>query len=135
MNTKMIARVLAGIVALACLVIGIRYMFAPAGVLEGAGFDPAGVSILGLSTLRAVVGGAFLAFAIIVGVHTVRDGEDTMIRFMVLFWLLYTVGRIVGIVADGVVENTIRSAVPGVLLLLLSIGSVVFFSKSEAASA
>ena len=42
MNTKMIARILAGIVALLCLLIGARYMFAPASILEGAGFDPAG---------------------------------------------------------------------------------------------
>lgn len=135
MNTKMIARGLAGLVALACLAIGARYMFAPAGILEGAGFDPAGVSVAGLSTLRAVVGGAFLTFAITVGIHTVRDGDDQMIRFMVLFWLLYTVGRVIGIVSDGVIENTIRSAIPGVILLLVSIGSVVMFKKNETAKA
>ena len=133
MNTKMIARILAGIVALLCLFIGVRYMFAPAGVLEGAGFDPAGVSELGLSTLRAVVGGAFLMFAFVIGVHSVRDGEDMAMRFVVLFWLLYSVGRIVGMVADGVVDGTIRSAVPGFVALLVSIGSVVMFSRSKAA--
>ena len=133
MNTKTIARSLAGLVALACLLIGARYMFAPAGILEGAGFDPVGTSIAGLSTLRAVVGGAFLAFAIIVGVHTVRDGEDEMIRFMVLFWLLYTIGRVVGIIADGIGETTIRSMIPGVVLLILSISSVVLFSRSKTA--
>ena len=106
MNTNMIARGLAGLVALACLAIGLLYMFNPAGVLEGAGFDPAGVSVLGLSTLRAVVGGAFITFAIVVGLHTVRKGDDEMIRLMVLFWLMYTVGRVVGIVSDGIVENT-----------------------------
>ena len=135
MNTKTIARILAGLVVLACLAIGLRYMFAPAGILEGAGFDPEGVSILGLSTLRAVVGGTFLTFAIIVGVHTVRDGNDEMIRMMVLFWLLYTVGRVVGMVNDGIVENTIRSAIPGVVLLVVSITSVVLFSRGKAAEA
>ena len=134
MNTKMIARVLAGLVALACLAIGARYMFAPAGVLEGAGFDP-NTGELGLSTLRAVVGGAFLTFAITLVMHTVRDGDDTMIRFMVLFWLLYTVGRVTGMIADGVVDNTIRSAIPGVVLLIVSIASVSLFSKSKAAEA
>ncbi len=134
MNTKTIARVLAGLVALACLLIGARYMFAPAGILEGAGF-PTDLSAGGLSTLRAVVGGAFIAFAIIVGVHTVRDGEDEMIRFMVLFWLLYTVGRVVGIVADGVGETTIRSMIPGIVLLVVSIGSVVMFARSKTAEA
>ncbi|MEM7132226.1 MAG: DUF4345 family protein [Chloroflexota bacterium] len=135
MNTKTIARILAGLVALACLAIGILYMFNPGRVLEGAGFDPVGVSVLGFSTLRAVVGGAFLTFAIIVGIHTVRDGDDEMIRMMVLFWLIYTVGRVVSMVADGVVENTIRSAVPGVVLLILSIGSVALFSRSKSAEA
>ena len=135
MNTNMIARGLAGLVALACLAIGLLYMFNPAGVLEGAGFDPAGVSILGLSTLRAVVGGAFITFAIVVGLHTVRKGDDEMIRLMVLFWLMYTVGRVVGIVSDGIVEGTIRSAVPGVLLLIISIASVVLFSRGKAAEA
>ena len=133
MNTRTIARVLAGIVALLCLAIGARYMIAPAGILEGAGFDPAGVSVLGLSTLRAVVGGAFLMFAIVITVHSVRDGEDMTMRFIVLFWLLYTVGRIVSMMADGVVDGTIRSAIPGVVALLLSIMSVVMFSKSKTA--
>lgn len=133
MNTKTAARILAGIVALLCLLIGARYMFAPAGVLEGAGFDPAGVSIAGLSTLRAVVGGTFLMFAIVIGVHSVRDGEQMPMRFIVLFWLLYTAGRIISMVVDGVGDGTIRSAVPGVIALLLSIGSVVMFSKSNLA--
>ena len=132
MNTNTIARGLAALVALLCLVIGARYMFAPAGILEGAGF-PTDLSPAGLSTLRAVVGGAFLAFAVIVGVHTVRDGEDEMIRFMVLFWLLYTVGRVVGMIADGVGDTTIRSAVPGVVALIISIASVVMFSRAKAA--
>ena len=133
MNTKTAARILAGIVALLCLLIGARYMFAPAGVLESAGFDPAGVSIAGLSTLRAVVGGTFLMFAIVIAVHSVRDGEQMTMRFIVLFWLLYTVGRIISMVVDGVGDGTIRSAVPGVIALLLSIGSVVMFSKSDSA--
>ena len=110
-------------------------MFNPAGVLEGAGFDPAGVSVAGLSTLRATIGAAFLTFAITVGIHTVRDGDDEMIRFMVLFWILYAVGRVVSMIADGVIDVTIRSAVPGVVLLLLSIGSVVMFRKSAVAEA
>lgn len=133
MNTNTIAKVLAAIVALLCLVIGARYMFAPAGVLEGAGFDPAGVSVLGLATLRAVFGGAFLMFTITIMAHSVRDGQDTAMRFAVLFWLLYTVGRIVSMVADGVVDGSIRSAIPGFVALLLSIGSVVMFSKSKTA--
>ena len=132
MNTKMIARVLAGLIALVCLLIGARYMFTPVGVLEGAGF-PADVGVMGLSTLRAVVGGAFLMFAIVIGVHSVRDGEDMAMRFIVLFWLLYSVGRIIGMVSDGVVEGPIRSAVPGFVLLLVSIASVVLFAKSKTA--
>ena len=54
-------------------------------------------------------------------------------RFIVLFWLLYSVGRIIGMVSDGVVEGTIRSAVPGFVLLLVSIASVVLFAKSKTA--
>ena len=132
MNTKTIARVLAGLVALACLLIGARYMFAPAGILEGAGF-PADLSAGGLSTLRAVIGGAFIAFAIVVGLHTVKDGDDEMIRFMVLFWLLYIVGRVVGMISDGIGETTIRSVIPGVVLLIVSISSVVMFARSKSA--
>ncbi len=132
MNKNTVAKVLAGLVGLLCLLVGARYMFTPVAVLETAGFDPAGVSIAGLSTLRAVVGGAFLMFAIVIMVHSVRDGEHMTMRFMVLFWLLYTVGRIISMVVDGVGDGTIRSAVPGVIALLLSIGSVVLFSKSEA---
>ena len=133
MNMKMIAKVLAGIIALLFLVFGARYMFDPAGILDAAGFDPAGVSVLGLSTLRATVGASWVTFGILIIMHSVRAGEDGAMRFAVLFLLLSVIARIISMVADGVVDGTVRNLVPVSLMLIVSIASVVLFSKSEAA--
>ena len=132
MNTKLIAKILAGIIALMFLVFGARYMFAPAGILDTAGFDPAGVSVLGLSTLRATVGASWLTFGILIVMHSVRAGEDGAMRFAVLFLLLSVIARIISMVADGVVDGTVRNLVPVSLMLIVSIASVILFSRSEA---
>ncbi len=129
MNTNTIAKVLAAIVALLCLVIGTRYMFAPAGVMARAGIET--VNNLGMATIRAFIGGGFLTFGILLVMHTVINQETGALRFAILFLLLSIVGRVISLVADGSSVLAIRNLVPVSIIVIVSIVSLVLYLRSE----
>ena len=81
-----VARGLAAIIALAFLIFGVRYMFAPAGLMASAGLEA--VSGLGFATVRALIGASFLTFGILLVMHTVVNQETGSLRFTILFLLL-----------------------------------------------
>ena len=69
-----VARILAGVIALLYLVFGIRFMFLTDGAMASAGLEA--VNILGMATARAFIGGGFLAFGILLVMHTVLNQEN-----------------------------------------------------------
>ena len=81
-----VARVLAGLIALLFLFFGVRYMFAPAGLLETAGL--VATSEFGLATVRALIGGSFLTFGILIIMHVVLHQNHGVLRMTILFLLL-----------------------------------------------
>ncbi len=119
---RMAARVIAGIVALAFIIFGVRYMFAPAALMEAGGLEA--VSSLGMANVRALIGGSFLTFGILIVMHTVVHQETGSLRFAILFLLLSIVGRIVSLIADGADGGATRNMVPAIILFLASIGSL-----------
>ena len=123
------AKGLAGIVALLFFVFGIRYMFFPAGLLESAGLEATGA--LGFATLRALIGGSFLTFGILIVMHVIVSENHGVMRMVILFLLLSIVGRIVSLVADGSDGGAIGNLIPVTLLLIGSIASLVLFLRSE----
>jgi hypothetical protein len=127
-----IAKALSGLIALLFLLFGVRYMFAPASVMESAGLVAA--SELGLSTVRALIGGGFLTFGILLVMHVVLHENHGVLRMAILFLLLSLVGRIVGIFADGSSAEVIRNLIPVSGMLVVSIISLVLFLRSEAAT-
>ena len=124
-----IARGLAGIIALLFLVFGALYMFAPEGVMARAGIET--VSNLGTATIRAFIGGSFLAFGILLVMHTVVNQETGALRFAILFLLLSIVGRVVSLFADGSSTLAIRNLVPVSLMVIVSIVSLVLFLRTN----
>ena len=104
-------------------------MFAPAPLMESAGIEA--VSALGFATVRALIGGGFLTFGILLVMHTVVNQETGSLRFAILFLLLSIIGRIVSLVADGADPESIRNIVPAAILLIGSIASLVMFLRSE----
>lgn len=126
---RTVARVLAGLVALAFLFFGARYMFAPAGLLAGAGLEV--TSSLGLANIRALIGGSFLTFGILIVMHTVVNQETGSLRFAILFLLLSIIGRIISLVADGSDGGAVQNMIPAIVLFLASVGSLVMFLRSE----
>ncbi len=126
---KTVARVLAGLIALLFLVVGFRYMFFPDALMARSGLEA--VSVLGMATVRAFIGGGFLTFGILLVMHTVINQETGALRFTILFLILSIVGRIVSLIADGAGPVVLRNFVPVSIMLIVSIASLVLFLKSE----
>ncbi|MEO0564641.1 MAG: DUF4345 family protein [Chloroflexota bacterium] len=126
---KNTAKALAAVIALLFFVFGVRYMFAPAGVLEAAGLEA--TSILGLATARALIGGSFLTFGILIVMHVIVSENHGVMRMVILFLLISIIGRVLGLFIDGINPEAIRNLVPVSLMLLVSIGSLVLFIRGE----
>ena len=127
-----VARLLAGLIALLFLFFGVRYMFAPAGLLETAGL--VATSEVGLATVRALIGGSFLAFGILIVMHVVLHQNHGVLRMAILFLLLSIVGRVVSLVADGSSSEAIRNLIPVSGMMVVSIISLVLFLRAEVGS-
>lgn len=128
-----LAKILAGLIALLFLIFGIRYMFAPASMLEAAGL--AATSEVGFATVRALIGGSFLAFGILIVMHVVLHENHGVLRMAILFLLLSIVGRIISLFVDGSSSEAIRNFVPVSVMFVVSIISLVLFLRSEDAAA
>ena len=125
-----VAKALSGLIALLFLFFGVRYMFAPAGMMESAGL--VATSELGLATVRALIGGGLITFGILIVMHVVLHENHGVLRMAILFLLLSLVGRIVGIFVDGLSPDVIRNLVPVLGMLVVSIIALALFLRSEA---
>ena len=97
--------------------------------MESGGLEA--VSSLGVANVRALIGGAFLTFGILLIMHTVINQQTGALRFTILFLLLSIVGRIVSLVADGSDGEAVRNMIPAIILFIVSIASLVMFLRSE----
>ena len=127
-----IARGLAGIVALLFIIFGLRYMFTPLAMMESGGLEA--INALGVSNVRALIGGSFLTFGILIVMHTVIHQETGSLRFAILFLLLSIVGRIISLIVDGSDGDVVRNMIPAIILFIGSIGTLVIFQKGEVAT-
>lgn len=125
---RSIARGLAAVIALLFIGFGLAYMFSPEGRLTGV--DLEATSNLGLATIRAFVGGGFLAFGILLVMHTVIGQDTGALRFAILFLLLSIVGRVVSLIDDGTGNDAITNLVPVTLMLAVSVASLVLFLRT-----
>ncbi|MEM7034534.1 MAG: DUF4345 family protein [Chloroflexota bacterium] len=128
---RLVARILAGVIAFLFLLFGFRYMFFPDALMTTSGIDA--VNILGMATIRAFIGGGFLTFGILLVMHTVINQETESLRFAILFLILSIVGRIVSLIADGSDPSALRNFVPVSIMVIVSIASLVLFLRSEPA--
>lgn len=116
---KLIARLLLGLVSLFMLANGVRLMFDPTGALAGLLVDAN--SAEALSNVRALWGGAITAIGISVAIAAVTCKIENA-RTAVLFTFMLVVGRIAGMVMDGIFDRAIvYTIVPVVVFLVLLI--------------
>ena len=127
------ARVLAGVIALLYLAFGVRFLFFPESALQTAGLDAGG--LLGLANTRALLGGSFAAFGVLLIMHTVVHQQTGALRFAILHLLLTLVGRVVGLGVDGVDPLVLRNLIPVSVMIAVSVISLRLFLKTEPAPA
>ena len=125
-----IARALAAVIAALFILFGLLYMFGPEGRMAAS--DLEATSALGLATVRALIGAAFLTFGIFLVPHTVIGQDSGGLRIAILFLLLSIIGRVISLIADGTGDGTVQNLVPVGLMLIVSVVSLGLFQRSEA---
>ncbi len=91
-------KVVVGLIALLLLVMGFNLMFDPADSALGFNVTPIGID--GLSTLRADLGGMFLASAVLLVLGLVQQKAQWFYAVAILMGLI-ALGRLIGFVLDG----------------------------------
>lgn len=117
MDTLM--QIIIGILAVPLAALGVRSMFLPANMGDAVGLTPEGIP--GLSEIRSVLGGLFLASVamLIIGL---ADDDTTWFLAVAIIMAAAAIGRLVGIAVDGfdraVVPPLVIEIVIGGLLLI-----------------
>lgn len=116
---------LAAVAGLPLLFLGVRSMFAPR-TMQG----PFSVSIkgtAGLSTIRSVAGGFFFACVTLLGWGLLRDQPQWFFAVAVML-LSVAVGRVVGIMLDGLDKAVLPPLVVEVVLATVLIAAALQLS-------
>ncbi len=130
---KNVARVLLALVAAFLLITGLRLMFDPKGVMEGLLITSD--SVVGLSHVRALFGGAITAIgvSVMIAAVTYQIGHA---RPAVFFMIAIVVGRVVGLILDGY-DSTAATFIlfPVVVLTLLFVAHRLHHKSMPSTSA
>jgi hypothetical protein len=127
-----IARALVALLAAISIFFGISFMFNADAALMNAGLEAMGPG--GLANARAIIGGAYLTFGVLLIMHTVIHQNMGALRFWIMFLVFSLVGRIVGLISDGSDALSSRSFVPVIVLLVVSGISLMLMMRSEPVS-
>lgn len=116
-----VVRIVLGLMALFFIVFGVRFALTPDAMAAQFFITPLGVA--GLSTVRADLGGAFIAVGTFI-VLGLRPGATQWLYAAAIANGAIAGARIVGMAADGVVEHSLTAAVVEVVFVaLLTIGA------------
>lgn len=91
-------QILVGLATLMLLGLGTMSMFAPKRMVGNFAIEPVGTA--GLSTIRSVIGGLFLASVAMLAIGLVT-GQTLAFIAVAILMAVVAFGRIVGIVTDG----------------------------------
>lgn len=122
----LVFQIAVGIATLMLTGLGIMSMFAPRKMVGNFAIEPVGVP--GLSTIRSVIGGLFLASVALLA-YGLTTGQTQGFVAVVLIMGVVAFGRIVGIIADG-----FDKAVIPPLVVELVIIAVLLTAHSQAAN-
>jgi len=111
-----VVRVTLGLIALFFVVGGLRFMLTPESMAAEFFISPLGVA--GLSTVRADLGGAFVAVGVFI-VLGLRPGATQWLYAAAIANAAFAVARGVGMVADGVVAHAVTACVVEVVIFVL----------------
>ncbi len=127
---KITAKALLWLVAAFMLANGLRLMFDPSGALEGLLVNANNLE--GISHVRALWGGAITAIGISV-VFAAVTGDINNARPAVLFTFARIIGRVTGMVLDGMYDKVILfTIVPVVVFFVLLVAHKLLDRAAEA---
>jgi ribonuclease Z len=116
-----VVRVALGLIALFFVVGGLCFVLTPEAMAAEFFITPLGVA--GLSTVRADLGGAFIAVGSFIGLG-LRPGATQWLYAAAIATGSIAIARIIALVADGVDEHSVAACVVEVVFLaLLVIGA------------
>ncbi|MEM7097486.1 MAG: DUF4345 family protein [Pseudomonadota bacterium] len=90
--------ILVGLAALMLSGLGVMSMFAPRRMVTNFGLEPVGE--LGLSTLRSVIGGLFLASVALLVIGLITGNTQGYVAVSIVMAAV-AFGRVIGIIMDG----------------------------------
>ena len=91
-------KIVSGLFAMLFLIMGIGFLFDPAGNAPDLALSPLGAH--GLNTLRGDIGGLFLASTALIGLGLMLRKGDWLLAVAMLM-LFIAAGRLIGFVIDG----------------------------------
>ena len=103
-----VVRIVLGLIALFFIVFGLRFVLTPDAMAAEFFVSPLGVA--GLSTVRADLGGAFVAVGSFI-VLGLRSGASHWLYAAAIANGAIAAARIVGLAVDGVVEHAVTATV------------------------
>ncbi len=126
---KILARILPGILGLLFLAVGLVFMINPSGeaVLARLSLTPEG--IVGLATIRSVIGGTFVTMGILLASAALK-GHAKPVLIVGIFLTVALIGRIFGLVLDGSNIEVLRPVIIEIVLIAICAFSYVTLKKS-----
>ncbi len=116
----LVARVLAGLIALLTISSGILNIFTPEAQVETAQLLPQSVG--GWSNFRVGMGAPFLAAGLFAAYAAIRANTSALIPVMV-FFACVLLARLVGFAAEGLDPRAIRFSVLALVMILAAFAS------------
>ncbi|WP_422374983.1 DUF4345 family protein [Roseibium sp.] len=112
--------ILVGLAALMLLGLGTLSMFAPLKMVGNFALQPEGIP--GLSTIRSVMGGLFLASVAMLALGLVGGKTEAFLPVAMLMGMV-AIGRLVGIVADGFDKAVLPPLIVELVIIAILLGA------------
>ncbi|MEM7272004.1 MAG: DUF4345 family protein [Actinomycetota bacterium] len=115
-------QIVIGLLAVPLAALGVRSMFLPTNMGDAVGLTPEGIP--GLSEIRSVLGGLFLAAVAMIIIGLATD-ETTWFLAVATIMAAAAIGRVVSIVTDGFARDVVPPLVIEIVIaVLLVLGHV-----------
>ncbi len=116
MEIELALKTLVGAATVMLAGLGVMSMFAPRRMVGNFSIEPIGV--LGLSTIRSVIGGLFLSCVVILA-NGLISGQTMGFVAVSLILGAVAIGRVVSIVADGLQKEVIPPLVVEIIIIAI----------------
>ncbi len=127
---KTLAKVLPGILAVVFLLVGLLFMFNPEATLARLELTPEGIA--GWAAIRSFIGGTFVGMALLL-IHGVVKSEAKPVRMVAILLGAAVIGRLFGLIFDGVNSTVIGPVVIEIVLVAMLLFSSKNIEESESA--